>query len=236
VPTDGRLHLGPLGWITSSEAVSAITERIESTGAFTIMIDVAAGALDQTGPARIVSVSRDVFQANLTVAQDDTALVVRVRSGFSGAGGALPELAVPGVFTDERPHRVAIAYDAAGMRVTVDELRRSATLALQPETAAMVSLFPDELPRIRTSTVGEVTRPTMLALFAFGPWWMAVAVIRRNDQSRLVTAAMALAPVVVVGVIVALIVPEPTFRMEPLGLVVGAALVVVLASARRAPA
>lgn len=220
---DGRLVVGPGQWLQTSEPVGDISRRIEEAGSFTVAVDAASESPDQSGPARMVSISTDVYDRNLTLAQDGSDLVVRVRSPFTGAGGDIPEYAVPGVFGDDRPRRIVVTYDLAGVSVSVRvaDVASTSTIDLQPATVPMVVMFPDEIARIRFSSIGDLARGAFLAAFMFGPWCVGVALVRDRRGSRLVTALLVLAPVVGVETFLALILPLHSFRVVPV-VVVGA--------------
>jgi hypothetical protein len=81
---------------------------------------VATSAHDQSGPARIVSISADAERRNVTVAQKGDALIVRLRTPAGGENGQKPELLIPDVFTDAQPRRITVIYDAPRLSVTVE--------------------------------------------------------------------------------------------------------------------
>jgi VanZ family protein len=52
-----------------------------------VSLEVRPGATDQTGPARILSISQDAYRRNLTLAQDGDDLVLRLRSADTDRNG-----------------------------------------------------------------------------------------------------------------------------------------------------
>lgn len=74
--------------------------RAIAEGDFHLALDVRSRSADQRGPARIFSLSRDHHERNLTVAQDGTSLVVRIRRHGSDLDGQ-PALEIEDVFTPE---------------------------------------------------------------------------------------------------------------------------------------
>jgi hypothetical protein len=86
---NGSLRIERPAMIRSSGSVSAICRTILQTGAFTIEVEFAAADNEQTGPARIVTLSSDPDRRNFTLAQQNNDLVWRVRTPWNGPNGAL---------------------------------------------------------------------------------------------------------------------------------------------------
>jgi hypothetical protein len=223
---DGRVVLGPDRWLRSDAAAADLSRRIEASGSFTLAVDAASASTDQSGPARLVSISSDVYERNLTLAQDGPDLVVRVRSPFTGSGGDTPEFAVHGVFADDRPRRIVVTYDASTVGVVVDDGAATSTIDLQPATVPMVAMFPDQLERIRFSSLGNPVREVFLAAFMFGPWCLCVTLLQGRRALRFGSAVLVVAPVIGVEVILTRVLPLHTFRVVHVLVVGGAALLV----------
>ena len=103
--------LGEYHWLSAPGAGRALNRALMATGQFTISLRCATADTGQTGPGRIVSLSRDPYRRNLTVGQDANDLVVRLRTPFTGPNGIHPELTVPGVFADLKWRTLTVTYD-----------------------------------------------------------------------------------------------------------------------------
>ncbi len=86
------------GW-TSGEAVPELCRAIDEASEITVEIDATPASGSQTGPARLVTISKGLAYRNLTVGQEGDALVVRVRTPRSGPNASMPQFVFPGVFT-----------------------------------------------------------------------------------------------------------------------------------------
>ena len=223
---DDRLELGPTRWLQTIDPPNEIARRINDSGAFTLAADAATTSSDQTGPARLISFSIDPLHRNLTVAQDGTDLVVRVRSDFTGPNGAYPEFTVPGVFSDERSHRFVITYDASSIAVVLADPDRTTSIRLLPTAVPMIETFTDEIPRVRFSALGNLARGAFLSAFMFAPWSVCVALLRRGCRRRLRTALLIIAPVPIAEVLLTRILPFHAFRLVYVLVVSLAALLV----------
>ncbi len=114
----GGLHLAG-GAARSTSPASAIVRSIQASGEMTIVARVRAARLDQTGPARIMTVSSGTSfgQVDMHLGQDRRSLSVRLRATC----GEFTWTTVPNVFTSTRD-RVDLAVIFAGgiERVYVD--------------------------------------------------------------------------------------------------------------------
>ena len=79
-----------------------------------------------------MSLSADAFHRNLTVGQDGTDLIIRLRTPATGDNGMKPELSIPEVFADNQPHHLIIVYDGETLKTYIDSLDRSYSFAFTP--------------------------------------------------------------------------------------------------------
>lgn len=123
---DGMRLLAPVR-ILSDEPASALSRAIRDSGAFTVVLDVTPARLPpdydvaDIGTARIVTISADPYQRNLTVGQgelrtgwDVCSLRVRAPQMATSHNG-LPAYITRGVFDEERRVRLVISYAAGGV-------------------------------------------------------------------------------------------------------------------------
>lgn len=77
-----------LRYLASRGAAEPLTRAILNSGAFSIAVKMETRNLTQTGPARIVSLSKDYGTRNFTLGQDGRILELRVANGANGDNGA----------------------------------------------------------------------------------------------------------------------------------------------------
>jgi hypothetical protein len=179
----GALALAPFHWVPPRRVDNAATiaaegirfrgaglahtreapgwlERAATLGGLRLSLRIRTYSLEQNGPARIFTVSRDLHVANIMVGQHGPDLVLRLRhSGTSPAGK--PQYSVRGAFRDTDWHDVEVVIAPGNLRVVVDgRLRLDTPL---PERALtgwhrghLVALG-NELNGLRP-WLGEVTR------------------------------------------------------------------------------
>jgi len=130
-------------WLATEAAVVPLADRINTSRQFTVALTVASFDLTQSGPARILTISRDPFHRNLTLGQVGTGLALRWRSPLTGENGMTPELQFPGVFNSFDPQRVVISYD--GITASLYTTRGAADLNffLGPEVGLAAILRED---------------------------------------------------------------------------------------------
>ncbi|MGA7934845.1 MAG: VanZ family protein [Kovacikia sp.] len=120
-------------WLATPRQIPELSQAIRQSSQFSLLTTVGTANVKQSGPARIVSISADSFQRNLMIGQQDSHLVVRIRTPISGKNGNYPELVFPGVFANSRPHRLIFTYNHASLRLYMDDMEQPYTMTLSPE-------------------------------------------------------------------------------------------------------
>lgn len=135
-------YLGTGPWLETSLPAAVLTQEIREANQFTLSANVATADTTQTGPARIVSLSRDPDHRNFTLGQEGSHLVFRLRTPLTGENGMQPELIAPNVFATSDLRHVVITYDGSLLRLFVDGVRHSRSLELIPGVTLFSYLFP----------------------------------------------------------------------------------------------
>ena len=118
-----------------------LTGAMQSGKTVRVVVDAYSFSIGQTGPARIVSFSRDPYRRNLTIAQSNADLVVRVRRAGSDLNG-MPNLVIPGVFAVRRWHRIEVDVLPGSVVIGVDGV----TLLTEPGNLPAISLWDGSYP------------------------------------------------------------------------------------------
>lgn len=126
------VFLGPRHWLETAAPAVSLTQRMIETSQFTLGLTVATNNTIQTGPARIISLSKDPTFRNFTLGQQGSDLVFRLRTPLTGENGVKPELVVPGVFSSTTQHNLVITYDGSVLRLYVDGMLNPHSLELAP--------------------------------------------------------------------------------------------------------
>jgi hypothetical protein len=87
---------------------------------FTLVVAMRPSNVEQTGPARIVTYSRDAFGRNFTLGQINKTLTFRLRTPASGSNGVDPALYTGAVLLANHTSLVAAVYDGRISRLYVD--------------------------------------------------------------------------------------------------------------------
>ena len=125
-----QVFISPNRWLQTATPVESLSENISKTSEFTISTTLTTTNTEQNGPARIISLSNDVFRRNFTLAQQGSDLVFRVRTPLTGANASDVKLEVPGVFKDAKPHQIVINYSKSSLIIYVDNIANIHTLNL----------------------------------------------------------------------------------------------------------
>jgi len=119
-------------WLKTSSPATSITEKIRHSSQFTLSTTFATNQISQTGPARIISISRDHYQRNFTLGQNGSDLVFRLRTRITGRNGTNPQIVFPNVLNNNRIHHLIITYNGSILKFYIDNLSNIYTFNLHP--------------------------------------------------------------------------------------------------------
>lgn len=139
-PSIARTLQGP-PWLTDAR----------QTGSITVYMRVRSDGSGQHGPARIFTSSANFRQRNITIGQQDTDLVVRLRRPGSDPNG-VPALVVPDVLHSGRWRDVMVEISPGRVRVLVDGKTRVDRLL--PDNA-LAGWNPDFVVALGNEVIGE---------------------------------------------------------------------------------
>jgi glycopeptide antibiotics resistance protein len=122
--------------LRSSDVVAPAIQRIARSWQFTIALACASDRTDQTGPARIVTISNR-SDLDLELGQESSELVIRVRTGMN----YMPELRLQDIFLDRSPHRFVVTMRDATIVAYVDGQERG-WVQITPEAKLIWRLYP----------------------------------------------------------------------------------------------
>jgi hypothetical protein len=128
--------------LATTESATFLTNSLRRTSQFTLIATVATSNINQTGPARIISLSSDPFHRNFTLGQEGADLIFRLRTPISGENGTNAQLIVPNIFADTAIHHLVITYDGSAIRAYIDGAQHPSSLKLSPNLGtALISYF-----------------------------------------------------------------------------------------------
>lgn len=186
------ISLSSSGWIQSAVPVKSLTSRIVATSQFSLLIRLASAGMVQTGPARILSISSDPYHRNLTLAQEATNLVIRLRTPNSGENGLNPELIAPDVFADEQVHNLIITYRPPVLSLYVDRLEHTYTYTLAPGMALLRAVVPPPARHTSLTPIAFGVSQVLFYLLVFFPLGCLFALlIARTNPPGLPRALLA---------------------------------------------
>lgn len=109
--------------IATREPPETLTRCLVAADAFSIEVWCRPANLNQTGPARIVSLSTSTHQRNFTLGQVGSGLEFRVRNQVAGPNGDRPALRISEAVLTPALHHVVATYRHGEMRLYVDGRR-----------------------------------------------------------------------------------------------------------------
>ncbi|MCB8982723.1 MAG: VanZ family protein [Ardenticatenaceae bacterium] len=181
-------------WLESEGAVTAVSDALAASSQLTLGLEAATGDVNQEGPARLVSISGDPYNRNITLGQEGPDLVLRLRMPLTGLNGRQPEFIIPNVFTDEQMHHIVITYDGTAVRLAVDSADNVYAIELLPAVTLLTKTFPQEVDQMRLSRGNVALFRLIFDLCLFWPWAAWLAYRRKVDLALL--AGLVLPPLV----------------------------------------
>lgn len=98
----------------STDPATKLIQAAKASGELTIEAWITPANVPQTGPARIVTLSRDSGQRNFTLGQDGSSFEVRLRTTATDQNG-MPALRSPKLATAEERQHVVFTFNSSGV-------------------------------------------------------------------------------------------------------------------------
>jgi hypothetical protein len=179
---DSAILISKDQWLQSDQPVTTLSQSLAASSQFTAIIIAASTDLNQTGPARLLTISTDPFQRNFMIGQQNTELVLRLRTPLAGLDGSQPQFIIPNVFTDQEFHQIIITYDGLVLTVYIDNPTNAAAIELVPSIAIFTKFFPDAVEQMRINQSTPIIFRLLYSLVIFLPLSF-LALIWRKSQS-----------------------------------------------------
>lgn len=125
-----EVPLNSVHWLKTKIPATTLSQKISKTSEFTISTNITTAEIQQSGPARIISLSADAQHRNFTLGQQEENLEFRVRTPLTGSNASDLKLKVPGVFIAEKSHHIVITYRKATLEIYIDKLQNYHSLHL----------------------------------------------------------------------------------------------------------
>ena len=125
-------------WLKTKSPAVSLNNSLKDKGEFTIGLIVASNNLKQTGPARIISLSQNIHNQNLIVAQEKADLHFRLRTPITGRNPTNPEFLVPNVFNNKDYHQIIITFDKNKLSLYIDKIENKYSYTFSPYTSFLI--------------------------------------------------------------------------------------------------
>ena len=163
----------PQRWLSTQSPSTQLIEQVKAAEAFTISLTAKSNSNEQTGPARILSLSKGPLQRNLTIGQKGSHLSLRLRTPITKENGQRPEFFVPNVFSVNQPHHLILTYSANRLALYVDTLASSRKIIFSPEMTLFWQLAPPVLSTIQLNSATSL----ICQLLYRGLWLIPIGII-----------------------------------------------------------
>ncbi|MEM9775970.1 MAG: PQQ-dependent sugar dehydrogenase, partial [Chloroflexota bacterium] len=115
-----RLTLNSATSLVSRTPADKITDACQASNEMTIEAWIQAADLDQSGPARIVSMSETIFERNVTLGQEGDSYDGRIRTTVTNDNGETSMRTTAGVSTAQLSHVVLTIDGSGSAKILID--------------------------------------------------------------------------------------------------------------------
>ena len=127
--TANSVHINANNWLKTQVPATPISQRLKQTSKFAIATTFASNNLNQGGPARIVSLSKNISTQNIILGQRKRDLYFRLRTPITGLNATNPEFFISNVLNDCLFHHVLIEFDNNRLDMYLDSLDKKYSFA-----------------------------------------------------------------------------------------------------------
>lgn len=128
-------------WLKTAKPARYLTKRLKNTGEFSLFITISTDEFNQTGPARIISLSQGAYNHNLIIGQEKTDLSFRLRTPITGSNATQPEFIIPEVFNSNTVHQLIITFAANRLNFYLDDIDSDYSFEFTP-SICFLAYFP----------------------------------------------------------------------------------------------
>ena len=128
-------------WLETEILPEQATKKIQNNAQFTIITKIKNSQKKIPGESRIFSLSKNLYQRNLSFEQSEADLKLRLRTPVTGNNGKNPELIWRDFFDAPKFHQIAIAYNGKELKFYIDNIANIYNLKLNSEAALFWSIL-----------------------------------------------------------------------------------------------
>jgi glycopeptide antibiotics resistance protein len=234
-PPDALPAISGDHWLRSTAPLRLVCTEIRDKSRFTVRCRFRSALVSQSPElGRIVTLSIDPGHCNLTIGQQLTDLVIRLRTPLSGDNGTNPALKIGEFFLSTGPHDLILTYNDPKLRIYVDGPDAEGTANVPADfgnvarylARSMILPFDGYLPEMYRS---------VFYLISFAPLGVVLAMLaasRRVDPGRrnIAVAIGLIAPTLVMQ-FVFVVICQRSFRTDNLLIGVAATVIVAIPAA-----
>ena len=116
----GAVEEAQIPGVFSTEPATSIVEPVRASGQLTLEAWVTPAADNLTGPARIVSISRDSAERNITLGQNNDTYGLRLRTTGTNEQGTPDVFTEAGTLRVDEPQHVVVTFDGEMTAIYID--------------------------------------------------------------------------------------------------------------------
>lgn len=192
-------------WLKSDTPSKIINQKISQSSQFTLVTEVATANTQQENAARIISLSASESLRNLTLAQQQNNLVIRLRNSITGNNGSRPQIAIPHVFSDSKFKKIIVTYDGTKLSTYINRSERRFNLQFTAAATVLWQfLYLPYLPTVTSWTIPANSLGLNLGNFIYACLFLVpltliyqqIALQKKSQTSKIYFAILLFLPLI----------------------------------------
>lgn len=122
-------------WLKTAQPAAALTQKLKNTGEFSLYLAVSSNNPQQSGPARIMSLSAGTQSHNILIGQEGTDLRLRLRTPITGSAASQPRFRIPRIFENDDLARILVVFAHKKIDFYINSAKNKYSFEFTPATS-----------------------------------------------------------------------------------------------------
>jgi hypothetical protein len=122
-------------WLKTAQPAAALSQKLKNTAEFSLYLAVSSNNPQQSGPARIMSLSAGTQSHNILIGQEGTDLRLRLRTPITGSAASQPRFLIPRIFENDDLARILVIFADKKIDLYINSAKNKYSFEFTPATS-----------------------------------------------------------------------------------------------------
>lgn len=122
-------------WLKTAQPAATLSQKLQNTGEFSLYFAVASNDPNQSGPARIISLSQGTQSHNILIGQEGTDLRLRLRTPITGSAASQPRFRIPRIFDNDDLTGILVIFADKKLNFYINKPENKYSFEFTPATS-----------------------------------------------------------------------------------------------------